>query len=67
MTITEIKLTLDNGETVSGMFSEYGWQQWGAPERTLYQTMQFWTALIDQAQEDDELSVLLGIREKEDE
>ena len=63
MQIEEITLKLTDGQWISGTFSEHGWQQWGAPESVLSETVQFWDALIVQAQEDDELATLLGIRE----
>lgn len=65
MRITQIQLTLDTGEVVTGSFSEYGWQQGGAVVETLGETVQFWDSLQKVAEDDTELMVLLGIHEHE--
>lgn len=69
MTVIEITLKLDNGEEVHGSFSEYGWQQWGARQETLGQTMEIFEALERAAAEDPGLGLLelLGIRDNDDE
>lgn len=65
MRITQIQLTLDTGEVVTGYFSEYGWQQGGAVVETLGEMVQFWDALKYAAEDEIGISVLLGIHEHE--